>query len=111
MKEIISTVEAPAAIGAYSQAVKANGMLFTSGQLGIDPATGEFAGADFRSQAEQAVKNVAAILKAANTDASHVIKTTVFLTDMANFAAQRGVFHFIHSAIPCSLCSGCSCAA
>ena len=83
MKEIISTQEAPAAIGAYSQAVIANGMLFASGQLGINPETGEFAGADFRSQAEQAVKNVAAILKAANTDASHVIKTTVFLTDMS----------------------------
>ena len=59
MKEIISTQEAPAAIGAYSQAVIANGMLFASGQLGINPETGEFAGEDFRSQAEQAVKNVA----------------------------------------------------
>ena len=88
MKQIISTTNAPAAIGAYSQAVVANGMLFASGQLGIDPATGEFAGADFRSQAEQAVKNVAAILEAAGTDASHVVKTTVFLTDMANFAVQ-----------------------
>ena len=67
MKQIISTTEAPAAIGAYSQAVIANGMLYASGQLGIDPATGDFAGADFRSQAEQAIKNVAAILKAANT--------------------------------------------
>ena len=56
MKEIISTQEAPAAIGAYSQAVIANGMLFASGQLGIDPSTGEFAGSDFRSQAEQAGK-------------------------------------------------------
>ena len=84
MKQIISTPLAPAAIGAYSQAVIANGMLFASGQLGIDPATGEFAGADFRAQAEQAIKNVAAILQAAGTDASHVVKTTVFLTDMAN---------------------------
>ena len=70
MKQIISTTEAPTAIGAYSQAIVANGMLFASGQLGIDPATGEFAGADFRTQAEQAVKNVAAILKAAGADAS-----------------------------------------
>ena len=98
MKEIISTLEAPAAIGAYSQAVKANGMLFASGQLGIDPATGEFAGADFRSQAEQAVKNVAAILKAAGTDASHVIKTTVFLTDMANFAVLNEVYSTLFTA-------------
>ena len=98
MKQIISTQEAPAAIGAYSQAVIANGMLFASGQLGIDPATGEFAGADFRSQAEQAVKNVAAILKAANTDASHVIKTTVFLTDMANFAVLNEVYSTLFAA-------------
>ena len=98
MKEIISTLEAPAAIGAYSQAVKANGMLFASGQLGIDPATSEFAGADFRSQAEQAVKNVAAILNAAGTDASHVIKTTVFLTDMANFAVLNEVYSTLFTA-------------
>ena len=98
MKEIISTVEAPAAIGAYSQAVKANGMLFASGQLGIDPTTGEFASEDFRSQAEQAVKNVAAILKAAGTDASHVIKTTVFLTDMANFAVLNEVYSTLFTA-------------
>jgi 2-iminobutanoate/2-iminopropanoate deaminase len=98
MKEIISTQNAPAAIGAYSQAVVANGMLFASGQLGIDPATGEFAGADFRSQAEQAVKNVAAILEAAGTDASHVVKTTVFLTDMANFAVLNEVYSTLFAA-------------
>ena len=92
MKQIISTSKAPAAIGAYSQAVVSNGMLFASGQLGIDPATGEFAGDDFRSQAEQAIKNVAAILEAAGTDASHVIKTTVFLTDMSNFAILNEVY-------------------
>ena len=97
MKQIISTTEAPAAIGAYSQAVMANGMLFASGQLGIDPATGEFAGTDFRSQAEQAVKNVAAILKAAGTDANHV-KTTVFLTDMANFAVLNEVYSTLFAA-------------
>ena len=98
MKQIISTTEAPAAIGAYSQAVVANGMLFASGQLGIDPATGEFAGEDFRSQAEQAVKNVAAILKAVGTDASHVVKTTVFLTDMANFAVLNEVYSTLFAA-------------
>lgn len=92
MKQILSTTKAPAAIGAYSQAVVSNGMLFASGQLGIDPATGEFAGNDFRSQAEQAIKNVAAILEAAGTDASHVIKTTVFLTDMSNFAILNEVY-------------------
>ena len=98
MKQVISTTQAPAAIGAYSQAVVANGMLFASGQLGIDPTTGDFAGADFRSQAEQAVKNVAAILNAAGTDASHVVKTTVFLTDMANFAVLNEVYSTLFSA-------------
>ena len=99
MKQIISTTEAPAAIGAYSQAVVANGMLFASGQLGIDPATGDFAGADFRSQAEQAVKNVAAILKAAGTDASHVVKTTVFLTDMSNlvYETTSTIYSILHA--------------
>ena len=87
MKQIISTSQAPAAIGAYSQAVVANGMLFASGQLGIDPATGDFA-----------VKNVAAILQAAGTDASHVVKTTVFLTDMANFAVLNEVYATLFSA-------------
>ena len=100
MKQIISTTDAPAAIGAYSQAVMANGMLYASGQLGIDPATGEFAGADFRSQAEQAVKNVAAILNAAGTDASRVIKTTVYLTNMENFAILNEVYSTLFEA-PC----------
>ena len=95
---IINTPNAPAAIGAYSQAVVANGMLFASGQLGIDPTTGEFAGADFRSQAEQSVKNVAVILEAAGTDAAHVVKTTVFLTDMANFATLNEVYSTLFKA-------------
>ena len=99
MKQILSTSKAPAAIGAYSQAVVSNGMLFASGQLGIDPATGEFAGNDFRSQAEQAIKNVAAILEAAGTDASHVIKTTVFLTDMSNFAILNEVYSTLLSTL------------
>lgn len=98
MKQIISTTDAPAAIGAYSQAVMANGMLYASGQLGIDPATGEFAGADFRSQAEQAVKNVAAILNAAGTDANHVVKTTVYLTNMENFAILNEVYSTLFEA-------------
>ena len=96
--KIINTPNAPAAIGAYSQAVVANGMLFASGQLGIDPTTGEFAGADFRSQAEQSVNNVAAILEAAGTDAGHVVKTTVFLTDMANFATLNEVYSTLFKA-------------
>lgn len=98
---IISTPNAPAAIGAYSQAVVANGMLFASGQLGIDPKTGEFAGTDFRRQAEQSVKNVAAILEAAGTGASHVVKTTVYLTDMSNFAVLNEVYSTLfHAPFP-----------
>ena len=105
MKQIISTTDAPAAIGAYSQAVVANGMLFASGQLGIDPATGDFAGSDFRSQAEQAVKNVAAILKAAGTDASHVVKTTVLLADIKDFAAMNAVYaEFFTGEKPARMC-------
>lgn len=92
MKEIIATNNAPAAIGAYSQAVKVNGMLFASGQLGIDPATGNLAGEDFRSQANQSLKNVAAILAAAGTSFDKVVKVTVFMADMADFAALNELY-------------------
>lgn len=92
MKEIIATNNAPAAIGAYSQAVKVNGMLFASGQLGIDPATGNLAGEDFRSQATQSLKNVAAILAAAGTSFDKVVKVTVFMADMADFAALNELY-------------------
>ncbi len=93
MKQVISTPKAPAAIGAYSQAVVANGMVFVSGQLGINPATGDFAGEDFKSQAEQSLKNVGAILQAAGASFDNVVKVSVFLTDMAaNFATLNEVY-------------------
>lgn len=92
MKQVINTPEAPAAIGTYSQAIVVNGFLFASGALGIDPATGDFAGADFRSQAEQVMKNVAAILKAAGTTPENVVKTTVFLADMQDFGTLNEVY-------------------
>ena len=92
MKQVISTSTAPAAIGAYSQAIVLNGMLYASGQLGINPATGDLAGEDFASQAEQSLKNVAAILEAAGSDFSKVVKVTVFMSDMANFAALNEVY-------------------
>jgi len=91
-KQVINTPEAPAAIGTYSQAIVCNGMLFASGALGINPETGDFAGADFRAQAEQVMKNAAAILKAAGTSADKVVKTTVFLADMADFAVLNEVY-------------------
>lgn len=92
MKEIVSTPNAPAAVGAYSQAVKVNGMLFASGQLGLNPATGDFAGADFKSQAEQSLKNVKAIVEAAGTTMDKVVKVSVFMADMSDFAALNELY-------------------
>ena len=92
MKQIISTPNAPAAIGAYSQAVAVNGMLFASGQLGINPATGDFAGADFASQAEQSLKNVKSIVEAAGSSMDKVVKVSVFMADMADFGTLNQIY-------------------
>lgn len=89
--KIIKTTNAPAAVGTYSQAVMANGFLFASGQLGINPATGELQ-PDFKSQAEQVMKNVKAILDEAGLSFSNVVKTTVLLSDICNFAALNEVY-------------------
>ena len=83
MKKIIDTMEAPAAVGAYSQAVKAGELVFTSGQLPIDPATGTFSD-DVKEQAAQSMKNVGAIVKAAGGDYADIVKTTVLLADIAD---------------------------
>lgn len=91
MKQIISTGNAPAAIGPYSQAVEANGLVITSGQLPIDPVTGAFP-EGIRAQTKQSLTNVRAILTAAGTDMDHVLKTTVFLKDMSDFAAMNEVY-------------------
>lgn len=88
----INTKNAPAAIGPYSQAIEVNGFVYISGQLPIDPATGEFAGSDIKSQAEQSLKNVKAILEEAGLTMKNVVKTTVFLADMADFAAMNEVY-------------------
>ncbi len=88
----IQTEHAPAAIGPYSQAVQAGGSIYVSGQLPINPATGEFAGADIRAQARQSLENIKAILAAAGTDMAHVVKTTVLLQDMADFVAMNEVY-------------------
>ena len=90
--KVISTEKAPAAIGPYSQAVLANGMLFASGQIPIIPATGEIAQGDIQVQAEQVMKNVAAILEAAGTSFEKVVKTTCFLQDMGDFASFNEVY-------------------
>jgi 2-iminobutanoate/2-iminopropanoate deaminase len=92
MSEVISTEKAPAAIGPYSQAIKAGDLLFTSGQIPIDPATGDFAGTTIEEQAHQACKNVGEILKAAGSDFDKVIKTVCFVADIADFATFNEVY-------------------
>ena len=91
MKNVIQTDKAPAAIGPYSQAVQAGGLLITSGQLPLDPATGAFP-EGIEAQTKQSLTNVKSILEAAGTDMAHVVKTTVFLKDMNDFAAMNGVY-------------------
>lgn len=88
----INTEKAPAAIGPYSQAIEANGFIFASGQLPIDPATGCFPEGDIKEQTRQSLTNAKNILEAAGTDLAHVVKTTVFLSDMANFGAMNEVY-------------------
>ncbi len=92
MKEIIRTGNAPAAIGPYSQATAKNGLVFVSGQLPIDPATGAFAGDDIRSQTAQSLKNVRAILEAKGLSMDDVLKTTVLLKNIGDFAAMNEVY-------------------
>lgn len=88
----IRTELAPTAIGPYSQAIQANGCVWCSGQLGLDPATGQFAGADAAAQCRQALRNLAAVLEAAGTSLQGVVKTTVFLVDMADFPAVNAAY-------------------
>lgn len=91
MKSVHSE-KAPAAVGPYSQAIEANGLIITSGQLPIDPATGQFAPGGIKEQTRQSLLNAQAILKEAGIDLSHVMKTTVFLADMEDFAAMNEVY-------------------
>ena len=88
----ISTTKAPAAIGPYSQAIEANGFVYASGQLPIDPTTGQFPEGGIKEQTRQSLTNAQNILKEAGIDLSHVVKTTVFLSDIANFAAMNEVY-------------------
>ena len=92
MKTLIQTNQAPAAIGPYSQAIEAGGMVFVSGQLPIDPATGEFAPGGIKEQTRQSLTNAKAILEEAGISMANVMKTTVFLSDMNNFAAMNEVY-------------------
>jgi 2-iminobutanoate/2-iminopropanoate deaminase len=91
-KIAIATTDAPAAIGPYAQAIRCGDMLFTSGQIPIDPATGNLVAGDITAQTTQVCKNLKAVLGAAGLDFTHVVKTTVFLKSMADFAAMNAVY-------------------
>ena len=92
MSEVVSTDAAPGAIGPYSQAIKVNGMVFCSGQIPTDPATGQFAAEDISGQTEQVLKNLSAVVDASGSSLDKVVKTTVFLADMNDFAAMNDVY-------------------
>lgn len=92
MKKVLSTKKAPAAIGPYSQAIRAQGFLFLSGQVALRPESGELVAGDVRAQTEQVLNNLKAVLEAAGSSLAAVVKTTVFLADMNDFAAMNEVY-------------------
>jgi len=96
MREVIATKDAPQAIGPYSQAIKAAGMVFCSGQIALDPATATIVGSDVAQQTERVLKNLSAVLAGAGSGLDRVVKTTVFLKNMGDFAAMNEVYgrHF-----------------
>ena len=100
----IQTDKAPAAIGPYSQAKVVGGMLYTSGQIPLDPKSGEVVGDNIETQTERVMQNMAAVLEAANADFSNVVKTTCFLTDMANFAVFNGIYEKYFTSKPARSC-------
>lgn len=93
MKKVIATDKAPAAIGPYSQAIEVNGLIFISGQLPIDPATGDFPSEDIKEQTAQSFANIKAILAEAGLTTDNIVKTTVLLNDIANFAGMNEVYN------------------
>jgi 2-iminobutanoate/2-iminopropanoate deaminase len=100
VREPVHTDKAPAAIGPYSQAIRAGGFVFASGQIPIDPATGEFVQGGIAEQTEQVLKNLAALLEAAGSGLDKVVKTTVFLADMKEFAQMNEVYAKYFAAAP-----------
>ena len=92
MKQVITTAAAPSAIGPYSQAIEANGFVFVSGQLPLDPATGAFVEGGIAEQAEPSINNLLAVLKAAGCTADDVVKTTVFMIDIGDFALVNEIY-------------------
>ena len=102
----IYTDKAPAAVGPYSQAVVINGLVYTSGQIALDPATGELVGTAIEEQAEQVMKNLVAILEAAGTKPENAVKTLCFLTDINDFAAFNAVYARYFTEKPARSCVG-----
>ena len=102
--EKIATTNAPAAIGPYSQAIRCGDMVYTSGQIPLDPATGTVVGEDIRTQAEQVMKNLSAVLTAAGSSFENAVKTTCFLADMADFAAFNEIYAAYFTTSPARSC-------
>ena len=102
--QVISTDKAPAAIGPYSQAMKVNGMVFTSGQIPLNPQTGEIQGTTIEEQAEQVMKNLGAVLEEAGSSYEKTVKTTCFLADMGDFAAFNEVYGKYFTGKPARSC-------
>lgn len=100
MKNVVTTDRGPKPIGPYSQAIKANGFIFLAGQVALDPKTGELVGSEIRQQTERALENIKGILEAAGVNLHHVIKTTVFLKDMNDFAGMNEVYARYFTAAP-----------
>lgn len=100
MRDVISTKDAPQAIGPYSQAIRANGLVFVSGQVAIDPATQQVISGDVTAQTDRVLKNLAAILKAAGTGLDKVVRSGVFLKNMGDFAAMNEVYGRYFSSAP-----------
>ena len=104
MSQVVNTEKAPAAIGPYSQAMVVGNLVLTSGQIPIDPATGEIVGTTIEAQAEQVMKNLGEVLQAAGCDYTDAVKTTCFLADMADFAAFNGVYGTYFTGKPARSC-------
>jgi len=100
MKNVVLTDRGPKPIGPYSQAIKANGFVFVSGQIALDPKTGEIVGTDVRQQTERVLENLKAILEASGAPLNHAVKTTVYLKDMNDFAAMNEVYGRYFNAAP-----------
>ena len=101
MRDVIATKDGPAAIGPYSQAIRANGFVFVSGQIALDPVTNTLVSGDVAFQAERVIKNLSGILQAAGTSLEKVVRSTVFLKNMSDFAAMNEVYStYFHTAPP-----------